>query len=128
MSQGERKRKMAVVVIAILLQAAIFGVFSYMDSRQTVTPDFGDVRRFALHPVVVVFYGLVPVVVWWCYRMIYAAADNRFWLAALVHNLMQQTVFVVCSYLGSRAVPDKAQVVGLILAAIGTLIASLRWA
>jgi hypothetical protein len=121
----ERKRKMVTLIFAILLQAAIFGVFSYMDSKQTVTPDFGDVRRFALHPLVIVFYGLVPVVVWWCYRMIYAAADNRFWLAALVHNLMQQTVFVVCSYLGSRAVPDKGQVIGLILAAAGAVIAGI---
>jgi hypothetical protein len=128
MSQGEREREMAITVIAILLQAAIFGVFSYMDSRQTVTPDFGDVRRFAFHPVVIAFYGLVPVVVWWCYRMIYQATDGRFWLAALIHNLMQQTVFIVFSYLGSRTAPSKAQVIGLIFTAAGTFIASLRWA
>jgi hypothetical protein len=115
----------AVVATALVVQAMIFGTFFYLDARQTVAPDWNGVLRFGLHPLVVLFYGLTPIPIWWSYRTVYQAVGERFWLAILIQGLMLQVVYLVCSYLGSRQVPTQGQIVGLVLAGLGALVAGL---
>jgi len=89
-------------------------MFFYVDAKMTVAETWQSVLRFGLRPLVVLFFGLSPIVLWWSYREIMATV-GAFWLATMLQGSILQAVYIVCSYLGSRVRPTIGEMVGLLI-------------
>jgi hypothetical protein len=112
------------IIIAILVQSLIFGVFFYIDARQIILKDWRDVVRFGLHPVALAFYALTPVPLWWTYRQIYQSVNYKFWRASLIQSAILQIVYLIANYTATKQIPSRFQAIGLLFNFIAVLIAS----
>jgi hypothetical protein len=114
------------LILPLLTQVALFGIYFFLDARQMIAPEWKSVLKLGLNPLMILFYGLSVIPIWWSYRQFYAFFDNHFWITSLVQGLVLQTTYVIASYLGSRQVPTFREAIALGLMFVGILIAGKR--
>ena len=117
---------MSRLILPILLQVIFFGIYFYIDARQTTAPDWASVVRFGLNPFVLIYLALSAFPIWWSYRAMYAFFDGRFWGAALLQGMVIQVTYVLASYLGSKQVPSLREGLALGLVFLSVLVAGKR--
>ena len=110
------------LILALAVEGVVLGIYFFIDGRQTVAIEWRDVVSFGLNPMAVLFFGLTPLLVWWCYRQVYQFAGARFWVAAIWQGLYIQCVVLLANYLAVRAMPTARQFVGLALHVVASLI------
>jgi hypothetical protein len=111
---------------AIFVQIIIFGVYFYIDARQTTAPDWASVVKFGLNPLTLLYFAFSVFPVWWSYRVMYQFFDQRFWAAAMLQGLVIQATYVLASYLGSKQIPNLREGIALGLVFLSVLVAGKR--
>lgn len=114
------------LMLAILVQIIAFGIYFYIDARQTTAPDWATVVKFGLHPLALLYFAFSVFPVWWSYRAMYEFYDQRFWAAAMLQGFVIQLTYVLASYLGSRQVPSLREGVAIGLVFLSVLVAGKR--
>ncbi len=114
------------LIIPVLIQVLVFGIYFYIDARQTTAPDWGSVVRFGLNPLTLFYFAFSVFPIWWSYRTLYAFYGQRFWAAAMLQGFVIQCTYVFASYLGSRQVPTLREGVAIGLVFLSVLIAGKR--
>jgi hypothetical protein len=114
------------LIVAILVQIIVFGIYFYIDARQTTAPDWASVVRFGLNPFVLLYFAFSVFPVWWSYRAMYEFYGQRFWAAAMLQGLVIQVTYVLASYLGSRQMPNLREGIAISLVFISVLVAGRR--
>src|SRR5512139_823445 len=114
------------LVLAIFIQIIAFGIYFYIDARQTTAPDWSSVVRFGLHPLALFYFAFSVFPVWWSYRAMYEFYGQRFWAAALLQGLVIQVTYVLASYLGSKQVPSVREGIAIGLVFLSVLVAGRR--
>jgi hypothetical protein len=114
------------LVLAIFIQIIAFGIYFYIDARQTTAPDWASVVRFGLHPLALLYFAFSVFPVWWSYRAMYEFYGQRFWAAALLQGLVIQVTYVLASYLGSKQVPSVREGIALGLVVLSVIVAGRR--
>ena len=59
------------LILAIVVQIVIFGIYFYVDARQTTAPDWASVVKFGLNPMVLFYFAFSVFPMWWSYRAMY---------------------------------------------------------
>ncbi len=116
----------AKLILPVLIQIVVFGIYFYIDARQTTAPDWGSVVRFGLNPLTLVYFAFSVFPVWWSYRTLYEFYGQRFWAAAMLQGFVIQCTYVLASYLGSRQVPTVREGVAIGLVFLSVLVAGKR--
>jgi hypothetical protein len=114
------------LIAAILVQVIAFGIFFYIDARQTTAPDWASVVRFGLHPLALLYFAFSVFPVWWSYRTMYEFYEQRFWAAAMLQGFVIQVTYVLASYIGSRQMPSLRESIAIGLVFLSVLVASKR--
>jgi hypothetical protein len=114
------------LISAIFVQIAIFGVYFYIDARQTTAPDWASVLKFGLNPLALLYFAFSTFPVWWSYRAMYEFYGQRFWAAAMLQGLVIQATYVLASYLGSRQIPNLREGIAIGFVFLSVLIAGKR--
>lgn len=114
------------LMLAILVQIIAFGIYFYIDARQTTAPDWATVVKFGLHPLALLYFAFSVFPVWWSYRAMYEFYEQRFWAAAMLQGFVIQLTYVLASYLGSRQVPSLREGVAIGLVFLSVLVAGKR--
>lgn len=117
---------MTKLVLPVLIQVIIFGIYFYIDARQTTAPDWNSVMRFGSNPLVLLYFALSVFPIWWSYRVMYAYYDQRFWAAAMLQGFIIQFTYVLASYLGARQIPTLREGVAIGLVFLSVLVAGKR--
>jgi len=113
-------------ILPVLTQILIFGIYFYVDARQTTAPDWASVLRFGMRPLVLIFFAFSVFPIWWSYRTLYEFYGQRFWAAAMLQGFVIQFTYVLASYLGSRQVPTLREGVAIGLVFLSVLVAGKR--
>lgn len=114
------------LILAILVQVVVFGIYFYIDARQTTAPDWASVVRFGMNPLALFYFAFSVFPVWWSYRTLYEFYDQRFWAAAMLQGFVIQFTYVLASYLGSKQVPTAREGVAIGLVFLSVLVAGKR--
>jgi hypothetical protein len=112
--------------LAILVQIIAFGIYFYIDARQTTAPDWASVVKFGLNPLALLYFAFSVFPVWWSYRTMYEFYGQRFWAAAMLQGLVIQFTYVLASYLGSRQIPSLREGIAIGLVFLSVLVAGKR--
>jgi hypothetical protein len=112
--------------LPIFVQIIAFGIYFYIDARQTTVPDWFSVVRFGLHPLALLFFAFSVFPVWWSYRAMYEFFGQRFWAAAMLQVFVIQVTYVLASYFGSRQVPNLREAIAIGLVFLSVLVAGKR--
>jgi hypothetical protein len=112
--------------LAILVQIIAFGIYFYIDARQTTAPDWASVVKFGLNPLALLYFAFSVFPVWWSYRAMYEYYGGRFWAAAMLQGLVIQLTYVLASYLGSRQIPSLREGIAIGLVFLSVLVAGKR--
>lgn len=111
---------------AILVQVIAFGIYFYIDARQTTVPDWASVVRFGLRPLVLLYFAFSVFPVWWSYRTMYEFYGQRFWAAAMLQGFVIQVTYVLASYIGSKQVPSPREGIAIGLVFLSVVVAGKR--
>lgn len=111
---------------AILVQVIAFGIYFYIDARQTTVPDWASVVRFGLRPLVLLYFAFSVFPVWWSYRTMYEFYGQRFWAAAMLQGFVIQVTYVLASYIGSKQVPSPRESIAIGLVFLSVVVAGKR--
>jgi hypothetical protein len=111
---------------AVFIQIIIFGIYFYIDARQTTAPDWASVVKFGLNPLSLLYFAFSVFPVWWSYRAMYEFYGQRFWAAAMLQGFVIQITYVLASYLGSRQIPNVREGVAIGLVFLSVLVAGKR--
>ena len=114
------------LILAVLVQVIIFGIYFYIDARQTTVQDWASVVRFGLNPLVLFYFAFSVFPIWWSYRTLYQFYDQRFWAAAMLQGFVIQFTYVLASYLGSKQVPTPREGLALGLVFLSVFVAGKR--
>lgn len=114
------------LILAVSIQVIIFGIYFYIDARQTTAPDWASVVRFGLHPLTLLYFAFSVFPIWWSYRALYEFFEQRFWAAAMLQGLVIQVTYVLASYLGSRQTPNLREGIAIGLVFLSVLVAGKR--
>jgi hypothetical protein len=117
---------MTKLLLAIFVQVISFGIYFYIDARQTTAPDWASVVRFGLRPLVLLYFAFSVFPVWWSYRALYEFFEQRFWAAAMLQGFVIQVTYVLASYLGARQTPTLRESIAIGLVFLSVLIAGKR--
>ena len=114
------------LLFAIFILSIAFGVYFYIDARQTTAPDWSSVVRFGLNPLTLLYFAFSVFPVWWSYRAMYEFYEQRFWAAAMLQGFVIQVTYVLASYLGSRQIPNLRESIAIGLVFLSVLVAGKR--
>jgi hypothetical protein len=114
------------LILPVLIQIIIFGIYFYIDARQTTAPDWASVVRFGLNPLTLFYFAFSVFPIWWSYRSLYEYYGQRFWAAAMLQGFVIQCTYVLASYLGSRQMPSLREGVAIALVFLSVLVAGKR--
>jgi len=114
------------LILAIFIQIIIFGVYFYVDARQTTAPDWASVVKFGLNPLILLYFAFSVFPIWWSYRALYEFYEQRFWAAAMLQGFVIQFTYVLASYLGSRQTPSLREGIAIGLVFLSVLVAGRR--
>jgi len=114
------------LILAIVVQIIIFGIYFYVDARQTTAPDWASVVRFGLHPLALLYFAFSVFPIWWSYRALYEFYEQRFWAAAMLQGFIIQLTYVLASYLGSKQTPTLREGIAIGLVFLSVLVAGKR--
>ena len=114
------------LILAIAVQVICFGIYFYVDARQTTAPDWATVVRFGLHPLTLIYFAFSVFPVWWSYRALYEFFDQRFWAAAMLQGFVIQLTYVLASYFGSKQVPTVREGIAIGLVFLSVIVAGKR--
>jgi len=114
------------LILAIVVQIVIFGIYFYVDARQTTAPDWASVVKFGLNPMVLFYFAFSVFPMWWSYRAMYEFYGQRFWAAAMLQGFIVQVTYVLASYLGSRQTPNLRESIAIGLVFLSVLVAGKR--
>jgi hypothetical protein len=117
---------MVKLLLAIFVQVIAFGIYFYIDARQTTAPDWSSVVRFGLQPLTLLYFAFSVFPVWWSYRAMYEFYDQRFWAAAMLQGFVIQSTYVLASYIGSRQIPNLREGIAISLVFLSVLVAGKR--
>jgi hypothetical protein len=117
---------MAKLIPAILVQVIAFGIYFYIDARQTTAPNWASVVRFGLHPLALLYFAFSVFPIWWSYRTMYEFYGQRFWAAAMLQGFIIQVTYVLASYIGSKQVPSLREGIAIGLVFLSVLVAGRR--
>ncbi len=122
----ETGSSMPKVILAIVVQIVFFGIFFYIDARQTTAPDWASVVKFGLHPLALLYFAFSVFPIWWSYRTMYEFYGGRFWAAAMLQGLIVQVTYVLASYLGSKQMPSLREGIAIGLVLLSVIVAGKR--
>jgi hypothetical protein len=114
------------LILAISIQIVMFGIYFYIDARQTTAPDWSSVVRFGLNPLALLYFAFSVFPVWWSYRAMYEFYEQRFWAAAMLQGFVIQLTYVLASYIGSRQAPNLRECIAIGLVFLSVLVAGKR--
>jgi hypothetical protein len=114
------------LILAIFVQIIAFGIYFYIDARQTTAPDWASVVRFGLNPFALLYFAFSVFPVWWSYRAMYEFYEQRFWAASMLQGFIIQVTYVLASYFGSRQMPNLRESIAIGLVFISVLVAGKR--
>ncbi len=114
------------LLLAISTQVLLFGIFFYIDARQTTAPNWASVLKFGLNPLALLYFAFSVFPLWWSYRALYAFYDQRFWAAAMLQGFIVQVTYVLASYLGSRQIPTLKEGIAIGLVFLSVIVAGKR--
>ncbi len=114
------------VILAIVVQIVFFGIFFYIDARQTTAPDWASVLKFGLHPLALLYFAFSVFPIWWSYRTMYEFYGGKFWAAAMLQGLIVQVTYVLASYLGSKQMPSLREGIAIGLVFLSVIVAGKR--
>jgi hypothetical protein len=114
------------LILAICVQILAFGIYFYIDARQTTASDWASVVKFGLNPLALLYFAFSVFPVWWSYRAMYEFYDQRFWAAAMLQGFVIQITYVLASYLGSRQMPNMRESIAIGFVFLSVLIAGRR--
>ena len=117
---------MSKLILAIGAQLVLFGIFFYIDARQTTAPDWASVVRFGMHPLALFYFAFSVFPMWWSYRAMYEYYEQRFWAAAMLQGFIVQVTYVLASYLGSKQVPTLREGIAIGLVFLSVVVAGKR--
>ncbi len=112
--------------LAVFTQVLLFGIFFYIDARQTTAPSWASVLKFGLNPLALLYFAFSVFPLWWSYRTMYAFYDQRFWAAAMLQGFIVQATYVLASYLGSKQIPTLREGIAIGLVFASVLVAGKR--
>ena len=114
------------LVLAIFVQIIAFGIYFYIDARQTTALDWAGVVKFGLHPLTLLFFAFSVFPVWWSYRTMYEFYGQRFWAAAMLQGFIIQATYVLASYAGSKQIPSLREGLAIGLVFLSVIVAGKR--
>ena len=114
------------LILAIGIQVLMFGIYFYIDARQTTAPDWASVLKFGLNPMALAYFAFSVFPVWWSYRVMYQFYDQRFWAASMLQGFVIQLTYLLASYLGSRQIPSLREGVAISLVLLSVIVAGKR--
>lgn len=114
------------LILAICAQLVLFGIFFYIDARQTTAPDWASVVRFGMHPLALLYFAFSVFPMWWSYRVMYEYYEQRFWAAAMLQGFIVQATYVLASYLGSKQIPSLREGIAIGLVFLSVVVAGKR--
>ena len=117
---------MVKLILPVLIQVIVFGIYFYIDARQTTAPDWSSVVRFGFNPLILLYFAFSVFPVWWSYRALYEFYGQRFWAAAMLQGFVIQFTYVLASYLGSRQIPTLREGFAIGLVFLSVLVAGKR--
>ena len=117
---------MSKLILPILVQIIFFGIFFYIDARQTTAPNWANVLKFGLYPLVLLYFAFSAFPIWWSYRTLYEFYEQRFWAASMLQGLVIQVTYVLASYLGSRQTPSWREGIAIGLVFLSVIVAGKR--
>ena len=117
---------MPTLILAIFVQVIAFGIYFYIDARQTTAPDWASVVHFGLNPLALLYFAFSVFPVWWSYRVMYEFFSQRFWAAAMLQGFVIQVTYVLASYLGSRQTPNLRESIAIGLVFLSVIVAGKR--
>src|SRR5512141_2821502 len=112
---------MSKLILAISIQFIIFGIYFYIDARQTTAPDWSSVVRFGLHPLSLLYFAFSVFPIWWSYRALYEFLVQRCWAAAMLQGLGIQVTYGLARYLGSRQTPRLREGIAIVLVLLSVI-------
>ena len=117
---------MTKLILPILVQIVFFGIFFYIDARQTTAPDWASVLKFGLNPLILLYFAFSVFPIWWSYRALYEFYNQRFWAAAMLQGFIIQATYVLASYIGSKQIPTLREGIAIGLVFLSVLVAGKR--
>ncbi|WKZ49962.1 MAG: hypothetical protein QY329_10920 [Anaerolineales bacterium] len=114
------------LIAAIGAQIVFFGIYFYIDARQTTAPNWASVVKFGLNPLTLLYFAFSVFPVWWSYRAMYAFYNQRFWAAAMLQGFIVQFTYVLASYFGSKQIPSLREGLAIGLVFLSVLVAGKR--
>jgi len=117
---------MLILILAIIVHALGSGAFFYIEAIQMQQPTFRDVIRYGTKPLVLAILVVVPFIIYWSGRVFYRYSDHRFWQAILICEVIASLTLLVCGYLGSKQLPTKYEIIGLVLVIIAMFVSRLK--
>jgi hypothetical protein len=114
------------LILAIFVQILAFGIYFYIDARQTTAPDWASVVKLGLNPLALLFFAFSVFPVWWSYRTMYEFYGQHFWAAAMLQGFIVQVTYVMASYIGSRQIPNLRESLAIGLVFLSVLVAGKR--
>jgi fumarate reductase subunit C len=117
---------MSKLILAVIVQIIVFGIYFYVDARQTTAPDWASVIKFGLNPLILAYFAFSVFPIWWSYRTLYQFYEQRFWAAAMLQGFIIQVTYVLASYLGSRQTPNLREGIAIGLVFLSVLVAGQR--
>jgi hypothetical protein len=114
------------LLLPIFVQIIVFGIYFYIDARQTTAPDWSSVVHFGLNPFVLIYFAFSAFPVWWSYRAMYEFYGQRFWAAAMLQGFVIQATYVLASYFGSKQMPNLREGIAIGLVFLSVLVAGRR--
>jgi hypothetical protein len=117
---------MTKLILPIFVQIVFFGIYFYIDARQTTAPDWASVLKFGLNPLTLIYFAFSVFPIWWSYRALYEFYEQRFWAASMLQGFIIQLTYVLASYLGSRQTPSVREGIAIGLVFLSVLVAGKR--
>lgn len=115
------------LILAIILQLAIFGLFQFVDARMATMPSFRPAFKLALNPAFIALYMGSCLGLWWSYRAMVEAMNGRYFASLAVLGPLLGAERLLMAYLGSRQVPTIREAIALALGITGAIIVAGRW-
>jgi hypothetical protein len=105
--------------IIVVVQTLLATLMGYLDTRATLFATSGDTVRFALHPLIIAWHLLCPLIGWLCYREL--VQRTGIWNAVMILTVVIGIGELVGIGVAAREAPSRTQAIALVLITIITI-------
>lgn len=102
-----------ILLLVMVTQAITAAIIGYLDTRATGFATGWEIARFAIHPGIIVWHLLCPVIGWLCYREL--VLRTGVWNAVLILTVVISIGEIIGIGLAAHQAPTRNQVIALVL-------------